>query len=83
MQRVTFNVQRSRCNEAVFIFIETDIIPTFKDQLLDHWEYRIWEGIFDVYCLKVDDKNKAKLYRKLVSKYHPKLNRSVGYEFWK
>lgn len=64
---------------GVYIMIDEDEevvyinkTENFKDQLIDHWEMRMWEEIFDVYCIKA--KNKEQLYEKLVAKYQPRYN---------
>lgn len=64
---------------GVYIMVdeEEDVVyinktDNFKDQLIDHREMRMWDEIFEVYCIKAE--NKEKLYERLVAKYQPKFN---------
>ena len=70
-------------NGHVVYVMKTGKFGSFRKQLLEHWEQRMWEEISDVYCLKVASGQKDRLYRKLAGKYRPEFNRYVGYEFWK
>ena len=46
----------------------------FREQLLDHWEKRMWEEVDDVYCLRVTGMDVEQLYHKLVDAYQSVFN---------
>ncbi len=48
----------------------------FREQLLDHWEMRMWEEVEDVYCLRVTGVDAEQLSHNLVDTYQPVFNAS-------
>ena len=66
---------------GVYIMVDEDdqVVYVMKSRnirrtLLEHWDRRMWEDIFEVRCLDVAAQNREEVYTQLVRKYRPRYN---------